>query len=167
MMKSINLVIALALGLSANIANANKQSMGNYKLAVIEGKAPSRHVLRGDYTKAINAINQGQQKSATAGYESSMSLCAAKIKMSEIEAALKACDNAVIVITDTDTYQTDKDKYKALALSNRAVAKQLNNDYQGAYQDFTSAMALTNQQFILDNFYHFSTVVAKAQFEPK
>ena len=161
-MKVLNLIMALVLSsMALNVGAAGQ--LDNYKLVVIKNALASGSIIGGDYDKSITQLTQTIQQSPDEQYESSMSLCAAKIMIGALPAAITACDNAVSLIGQTRQYQTIKDKYKALALNNRAIVKHLNNDSNGAYQDFNQAISLVNEPLIVDNFQWFSSQLVKQQ----
>lgn len=182
-MKSLKPIITLALTLGMSITslstqaqnlsqnqsqnlsqNPKGQKLDRYKLAVIKDTLASSSISSGQYLKGITMLTNRAIQSPDDLYEDSMSLCTANIKLNHYNAAMSACDNAISAIEQTQNRQKTKNKYKALALNNRAIVKYLSNDSRGAYQDFNQALDLNNSKLISANFDLFTSKVVGEQF---
>jgi hypothetical protein len=163
-MKSLTRIAALTLGITAFSSMAGAQALDNYKLVVIQQSPGTSSILDGQYAKGLEQVTLADSQSAAQGFENAMALCAAQIKLNALADASKACNWAVTLIDVATEYQRDVDKYKALALNNRAIAKYLSNDHSGAYQDFSQAMTLHQSELIEGNYQHFSAQLVKQQF---
>ncbi len=164
-MKLIKLIAALALGVTSLSSTASLYN-DHYTLAVIQNPRINNDISDGNYANIVSQLAKAAKPSADERYENSMSLCAANIKLNDIITASKVCDKAVGMIDQSRGYSrtSKKSKYKALALNNRAIAKHLSNDHQGAYQDFNQALGLDNSPLIIANFSHFSSQMMGEQF---
>jgi Flp pilus assembly protein TadD len=164
-MKSITLFVALALGTSSFCSTASQDS-SHYTLAVIKKSRIYASISNGNYEQALTQLNKVAKQSPDQRFENAMALCTAHIKLGNMTTAGKACDKAVSLFEQAKTYRTDsqKNKYKAFAINNRAIVKHFNNDFDGAYRDFNQAISLSDNRLIITNFNHFSSQMMKKQF---
>ena len=69
-------------------------------------------------------------------------------------------------LVETDQgYRTKMAKFKSLALNNRAIAKYLQDDNRGAYQDFNLALSLHKSAMIRSNQQQFTHQVLAQTLE--
>lgn len=158
-MKATKLMVVAATMLASSSALAS----GNFQLAVIEGSQGARPILKGDYQHGLSQI--GQDVTGRSGddlFEDSMSLCVANIKLNQLDKAYGYCQQAVKHVDDAKAYRPTKAKFKALALNNLAIVKYLKQDNQGAYQDFNSAIELSDNVMVGNNRQKFSHLMTAA-----
>lgn len=165
MNRSIKLISAVVLGFMISDSEAVQAQQNNYKLAVIQDTVAYVDIRRGDYNLAIGKISALTQTSNDHKFEQAMSLCAANIKVRRYNKAEIACNDAVNLVDQTHGYQHNINRFKAMALSNRAVLLQLKDDSAGAYRDFTAAMSLDSSSLVADNFQHFTQVELSKRFD--
>lgn len=126
-----------------------------YEMAVFSDVAHGTKVLSGKYDQAITNI-RSNSRSADEVYVQT-NLCVAYVKSGDIDAAEKACEEAVLAaksLGDTalssfiggTTAQRHArylahGRYLAIALSNRGVMRAVSGDLEAARKDFDAAMA--------------------------
>lgn len=147
--------IAKALSLTAlmatsAIAGELPSKLNGLRIAVVKDALGSRELSTGDYSTAANMLTK-TSTTPQASYEKSMGLCVAYIKLEQHDAANIACSDA---ITSLDSVKTSKSQAKyltSIAYSNRAIAKYLAKDNQGALEDMTEALLIDNNTIVKGN----------------
>lgn len=151
----------LALSLSTNAIASD--DVANYKLAVIKETVGSSEIINGKSATGIAALQSAP--STDSAFNISMGLCVGQLKALKFVEAEKSCTKAVNNSEINATRGRHGKLLKAFALSNRAVVRIFKDNNVGAFDDFTSALLLTNNKIISDNLTHFKTTIAKSTAE--
>lgn len=123
-----------------------------YTLTAIEDASYGEEVVAGDYDTAIEGI-LSSAKVRRAGFEAQTNLCVAYTRSGDFEKAGASCDAALVALekrgrrsepTGLAAYQSRrvKERYLALALSNRGVLRAISGEPVLARQDFVQAAEL-------------------------
>lgn len=138
-----------ALISTSAIADELPSKLNGLRIAVVKDAIGSKELSVGDYSTAADLITK-TQSSPEASYEKAMGLCVAYIKLEKLDAANVACSDA---ITSLDSISTSSQaKYlTSIAYSNRAIAKYLAKDNQGALEDMTDALLIDNNTIVKGN----------------
>ena len=151
-MKPIGAFAKALCALSLVAASAPAWSDANppkYEMAVFSDGNHGIKILSGKYDQAIDKINA--KNSAADSLHAQTNLCVAYTKAGKLDAAEKACDEAVIAAKSlkkasspsfigTSPAQT-RARYVAIALSNRGVVRAVQGDLEAARKDFDAALA--------------------------
>ncbi len=153
---STTLPAALVLCSASALASSSFEGL---KVAVIKNAVGSSNVVAGDYHQVIR---ESEQKSTTADeFSTTMSLCAAHIKTYKLEAAERSCSDAIEFIPAKATRGRHGKLLKALAYSNRGIARYLNKNHDGAFEDFVKATSISDDKIITDNVEYFKSALIK------
>ena len=164
-MKSFIIPSAMMLSAMATVCSHSVQASESFKLAVIEGSQASGKILKGDYQQSVQHLKLDKQQDSNYVFETAMSGCVAKIKLKQLQDAQYWCDKAVQLVETDQGYRTKMAKFKSLALNNRAIAKYLQDDNRGAYQDFNLALSLHKSAMIRSNQQQFTHQVLAQTLE--
>ena len=120
-----------------------------YQMAVFSDVAHGTKVLSGDYDQAITKIHTGSRSADE--LHTQTNLCVAYVKSGDVDAAEKACEEAVLAAKSLGSATLPsfigvspaqrRARYLAIALSNRGVVKAVLGDLEAARKDFADAMA--------------------------
>lgn len=120
-----------------------------FEMAVFSDAPQGNRILKGKYDQAITKIKT--RSSSTDDLHVQTNLCVAYVKAGEIDAAEKACDEAVLAAESLGkvrassfvgaTPAKSRARMLAIALSNRGVVRAVRGDLEAAKQDFNAALA--------------------------
>ncbi len=140
--------LSLAMACTPAWAEDNKPK---FEMSVFTDAPQGSKILSGKYDQAITKINARSQSSDTLHVQTN--LCVAYTKAGEIDAAQKACDEAVAAAKTLRKVRNSpfigeppsrvRARYLAITLSNRGVVKAVRGDLEAAKKDFDAALAQT------------------------
>jgi len=142
---STTLPASLLIFCTASFAS---NTIHGFKVAVAKGAVGSSNVVSGEYHQGIAKLNSDDNSSS---FDNLITLCAAQIKTLKLEAAESSCSSALSALSTNATRGRHGKLLKALAYSNRGIARYLNDDDSGAYKDFVIASNLTNNKIVSEN----------------
>ena len=128
-------------------------SVGKFKVAVVKDSLGADKIVAGEYSEGMKAIEMNKK----INFNHAMNLCAAQIKTYKFEKAEESCSKAINSLTVNATRGRHGKLLKALAYSNRSIAKHLNNESYSAYEDLLTAKSLSENAIILDNIAYFKS----------
>lgn len=123
-----------------------------FTLTAIEDASFGEHVVAGNYDTAIKGI-LSSGKSYRAGFEAQTNLCVAYTRSGDFENAGESCDAALTALKSRHRSSVSsglapfesrrtKERFLALALSNRGVLRAISGKPDLARKDFTEAASL-------------------------
>ncbi|WDE04202.1 hypothetical protein SG34_023105 [Thalassomonas viridans] len=127
--------------------------VAGFKIAVINGSAGSANIISGDYQKGLEEISTSYSGKTDISYawEYEFGLCAANLKMEQLEKAESACSRAITTMP-RQMKRTRQGRYlHSVALSNRGIVRYISADVAGALADFNSAMAINENSIVKQN----------------
>ncbi|MDO6446605.1 hypothetical protein Q4493_12545 [Colwellia sp. 1_MG-2023] len=133
-------------------------SVEKFKVAVVKDTTGADKIIAGEYTDGMKAIEMHKK----IDYNHAMNLCAAQIKTFKFEKAEESCTKAIDSMSANATRGRHGKLLKALAYSNRSIAKHLNNESYSAYEDLLTAKSLSENAIILDNIAYFKSSTSMA-----
>lgn len=136
------------------------------KVAIIRGTVGSSDIITGDYQSGLNKLTHSNTDT-TSGYDKSMGLCVANIKLNELESAHQACTDAIEEVDTIIGRSRQKHFLKALAYSNRAIVHYLSKDNHGALKDFTNALFVDDNDIVKANIAALSTISSTIETSDK
>lgn len=138
-------LLLTAIGTLPGAASAHDLA---YRMTTIIDSAHGREVVAGQYDLAIEKI--AASRTDGDAFFASTNLCVAYAKSGDMDDAIAACDAAVrhAATVSVDMYgdlsrasrARLRNKYQALALSNRGVLYAINGEFARAREDFTQAL---------------------------
>ncbi|GAA6204229.1 hypothetical protein [Thalassotalea sp. SU-HH00458] len=128
-------------------------SAEKFKVAVVKHTTGADKIVAGDYANGMKDIEMKE----TIDFNHAMNLCAAQIKTYKFEKAEESCTKAIDSLSVNATRGRHGKLLKALAYSNRSIAKHLNNESYSAYEDLLTAKSLSENSIILDNLAYFKS----------
>ena len=139
--------VALALTAAPTVA---AETDAKFTMSVFVDAAQGPEIVAGKYDEAISTI--AKRSSRKNAIEATMNLCVAYVKSGEVELAEDSCDAAVTAIhaqksfrrfrMGTETTAAARERYLAMALSNRSVIRAIKGDYESAREDLDEALQL-------------------------
>ncbi len=133
---------ALALPGAWSTATAVADDADAYRMAVIQNRAAGRHVVGGEFERAIDKIEKRTYLDDR--FAARNNLCVAYTAVGRIEDASAVCDAALDVsrkrVQGDGLTRGERRRDEAIALSNRGVLRALAGDVDGARRDFSSAV---------------------------
>lgn len=123
-----------------------------YKMAVVENSIGSSLIKKGQFQEAIDEISAAQfvehQELIVASF---LNLCVAHTSLEQWQLADEACDSAVtqsqFLANNSAVYR----RLKSVALSNRAISKIKQDDFDDALKDLIAAVELKSGDVAEDN----------------
>ncbi|MEW6991403.1 hypothetical protein AADZ91_12005 [Colwelliaceae bacterium 6441] len=146
----------LLLGSSSTFA-AN--SATTFKVAVIKNTLGASEIVSGQYEQGINEISGKMDN-----FNHAMNLCVAQIKVAQFEKAENSCSQAIDSLSVNASRGRHGKLLKALAYSNRGIARHINGKNKKAYDDFLMAKSFSNNPLIIDNITYFNSSINEATF---
>jgi hypothetical protein len=110
-----------------------------FKVAVIKKAIGSKGIIGGDYDTTINKLTSSNILKNT--FENNTGLCVAYLKNKNVTKSETAC-TAAIKSTASMGVNKKVTYLKSLSYSNRGVARYLNEDISGAFDDLTTAILI-------------------------
>ncbi len=133
---------ALALPGAWSPATAVADDTDAYRMAVIQNRAAGRHVVGGDFERAIDKIEKRPYPDDR--FAARNNLCVAYTAVGRIDQATAVCDAALDVsrkrVQGDGLMRRERRRDQAIALSNRGVLRALAGDVDGARRDFAAAV---------------------------
>jgi hypothetical protein len=118
------------------------------QVAIIKNSVASEDITSGNFDNSIRRLTKRNMVENT--FENNMGLCVSYLKKGDTEKAENSC-SAAIKSTSTMSHYNDKSRYlKSLSYSNRAVARYIKNDLDGAIEDLKTAKTIDDNT-ITDN----------------
>jgi len=129
---------------------SESDNLNGLKVAVIKDALGSDEIIAGDYGSGLTKLISKNTSDLTS-FERAMGVCAASIKLNELNKAEIACSQAIEKIDALKGRARHRDFLKSVAYSNRAIVRHLVNDDQGALDDFTSALLIDDNSIVTEN----------------
>jgi hypothetical protein len=129
------------------------ESSGKFKVAVVKDTLGADKIVAGDYNNGMKDIEMIKKTN----FNHAMNLCAAQIKTYKFDKAEESCTKAIDSLSVNASRGRHGKLLKALAYSNRSIAKHLNNDSYSAYEDLLMAKSLSENVIIMDNLAYFKS----------
>ena len=159
-MKTIhNFYLIIAIILSCNTNVIAKPKTAQFEMFVLEGALGSKQILRGKYQKGIKKITRYSDANKP-HFELSAGACAANLMLNRLEQAHTDCSNAIQTIETKVSRGRKYRMFTSIAYSNRAVVRFKQGDSAGALADFSKALQVDNNKFILKNLSVFKSRMA-------
>lgn len=124
-----------------------------FKVAVVKDSLGADKIVAGDYSDGMKDIEMNDK----IDFNHAMNLCAAQIKTYKFKKAEESCTKAIDSLSVNASRGRHGKLLKALAYSNRSIAKHLNNESYSAYEDLLTAKSLSENAIILDNIAYFKS----------
>ncbi len=147
----IKAVSMTALISSSVMAEEPPRKLNGLRIAVVKDAIGSPELSSGNYVSAIDKLSSAKAL-ATKGYERSMGLCAAFIKVNDHQGASQACTDAVNALNEMDVDSNHGRYLTSITYSNRAIYKYLADDTTGALDDMTNALLIDSNEVVKSNF---------------
>lgn len=128
-------------------------SSDKFKVAVVKDSLGADKIVAGDYSDGMKDIEMIEK----INFNQAMNLCAAQIKTYRFKKAEESCTKAIDSLSVNASRGRHGKLLKALAYSNRSIAKHLNNESYSAYEDLLTAKSLSENAIILDNIAYFKS----------
>ncbi|GLX79431.1 hypothetical protein tinsulaeT_27710 [Thalassotalea insulae] len=138
---------------SSAIANTNNE---NFTVAVIQDAVGSENLIAGNYHQGLTDLSS---KVSSDRFARLMGYCVAHIKTYKLAAAESSCTSAISALSSNAARGRKGKELKALAYSNRGIARFLNDDNLSAYEDFSTAKALSSNKIVIDNIRYFKKAI--------
>lgn len=150
--KASLLTALISVGASAVEANTfdNAYKLKGLKLAVIKDAIGTDDILAGEYSSGLNKITD-LNNSPLDAYDTAMGACVANIKLNELSVANQACSKAIDAISAIKGRGRHGEYLKSIAYSNRAIVRYLSEDSNGALDDLTSALLVSDNDVVKGN----------------
>ena len=145
---------------SSAIASAQTPAL---KVAVVKGVLGSQNIVAGDIETGIKRLSR--QNSTETAFDKAMGLCVAYLKSDNTIKSESACTAAVEASKLIQSESSNALYLKSLSYSNRAVAKYLNDDIDGAVSDLTLAKSLSVNNVTTGNLAFIQSVNAKVELD--
>jgi hypothetical protein len=153
----LSLLIASSAAV-AEISSTKPLLMNGFKIAVIKNFTGTKDIISGNYLNSISIINSENKQSS--GFEKSMGLCVANLKVNRLAKAELACTRAIEAISAITADNKHNRYLKSLAYSNRGIVRYKSNSTLSAIEDFTTALKLSKHRYIKDNISALKTAIA-------
>lgn len=140
------LPLSLVICTSATLAST---SLSGFKLAIVKDTVGSSSLKAGQFERGLDELSAWENNIDS--FERAMNLCVGKIKTGQLDAAEKSCSTAIEEIKSNTSKNKRVKLLKALAYSNRGIARHLNNNTLPAYDDLLKAQRLSKDKIISDN----------------
>ena len=131
-----------ALVLGAGLLAANPVSAEGLEMVVYEHSFQGKRLMHGEWEQVLEDVESG----SGARFEDHTYRCISLTLARQLEAAVDACDAAVAAaevasprVAFDNLLQVERDKRRAMALTNRGVLRVLQGDLAGARVDFEMA----------------------------
>ncbi|MFD2167982.1 hypothetical protein ACFSJY_17135 [Thalassotalea euphylliae] len=148
LLKKVPVLAALmAVSSHAVIADTSAPALNGMKIAVVKDAIGSQDIVDGDYAEGLTKL----ASSDVQAYDKAMGICVANIKLNNLDAADVACTSAIEEISSLNGRGRHAKFLKSVAYSNRAIVRYLSEDSEGALEDFTSAMLISDNDIVKDN----------------
>lgn len=128
-------------------------SVEKFKVAVVKDTLGADKIIAGDYATGMKDIEMTEKTN----FNHAMNLCAAQIKTYKFSKAEESCTKAIDSLSVNASRGRHGKLLKALAYSNRSIAKHLNNESYSAYEDLLTAKSLSENSIIMDNMAYFKS----------
>lgn len=145
-------ICVLSLALASAPAWSGPEQV-RYEMSVFSDAAYGTKILAGKYKQAIGKISS--KTSSRYELQRKTNLCVAYTKSGAIELAESACEAAVVAARVIkaqkssammrDASRETRDRYVAIALSNRGVVNAVKGDLEMARKDFDAALELSSE----------------------
>lgn len=119
------------------------------QVAIVKDSLASQNILSGDFEKSIKRLTH--KKRSSSAYEKNMGLCVAYLKSNNSEQSESSCTTAIESLSSINTKNSRALYLKAIAYSNRGVARYLNDDLTGAIDDLTIAKSIDENSITKGN----------------
>ncbi len=133
----INAMLTVIVFSNSTLASENQTKL---QVAIVKDSIGSDKILSGDLAGGIKKL--ARQRLHQNNYEKHMGLCVAYLKSKEPELSESSCTAATKSFEKTHFIKGHAPYFKALAYSNRGVARYVNNDLAGAINDLTLAKSI-------------------------
>jgi len=130
--------------ISASITAVAGES--SLKVAVIKDSTDSKSVIKGNYSEVIANLASKNQD-----FEESTTLCVAYLKSNNEEKSETACTAAISSAQSIETTGKKARYLQSISYNNRAVARFLKDDMQGAMSDLAAAKSLDDNELVQKN----------------
>jgi hypothetical protein len=130
------------------------ESTEKFRVAVVKNTLGANNIVAGEYESSIAKISDTHLD-----FNRAMNLCVAQIKTYNFELAENSCTKAIDSMSVNASRGRHGKLLKALAYSNRGIAKHLNNKSKTAYDDFLMAKSLSEDKIINDNMAYFKSSI--------
>ncbi|WP_206483627.1 hypothetical protein [Thalassotalea sp. G2M2-11] len=147
---SPSILAPLAFTMASAMATENTSG---FTLAVVEDATGSDEIIAGDYHAGLASI---ASITADKKFAHFTSLCVAHIKTANLASAETACTDAIKAIPAKASRGRHGKLLKALAYSNRGIARYLDGENLSAFEDFSKAKSLSKHTLIVENVTYFS-----------
>jgi hypothetical protein len=142
-----NTLLATLTFISPTLVSASETAL---RVAVIKDSIASHNILSGDWNTSI--IKLSRRNMAHNTFERYMGLCVAYLKNKNNDRSEVACTTAIESLTSANLKNDHTLYLKAIAYSNRGVARYLKNDLTGAISDLSVAKSMNNNSITEGNF---------------
>jgi len=116
------------------------------KVAVIKNSTESKSIINGKYSEVIANLASKNQD-----FEESTTLCVAYLKSNNEEMSETACSDAITSAKNIDTTGKKSRYLQSISYNNRAIARFLKDDMQGAMSDLAAAKSLDDNELVQKN----------------
>lgn len=146
----------------AGVEAKNAAAVPGYQMAAITDQAYGDHVLAGDYGTAIARLSGRSRR-----FEARTNLCVAYALSGELEAADRACADALAISErrardGQASQQRAEHRDLAIALSNHGVVRAMRGDLLGALANFARAVDVQDELAQARNNLHLSMAAASS-----
>lgn len=146
------------------------EHLGRFKVAVVKDTLGSQELVAGDFKSGLEQLVNAHKTRSS--FNIAMGLCVAHLKQEALINAELSCSQAIEEAKTSLNNGKQGNLLKALAYSNRGIVRHLNKDDYGAFDDFTSAVLLSNSKLISDNLSIFKQAItvrvpSKSHIEPE
>jgi len=149
----------LALTLTgAYSAHAESDSL---KVAIIKDATASKSIMTGDLDTSIEKLSKKSELESD--FNTSMNLCVAYLKSENFEQSEVACTAAIDAIEAKVSRGRKMKLLHSLSYNNRAVARYLGSDFEGAIQDLTLASSIHPAALTEDNLKTLKSKISQAE----
>ena len=144
------------------VATANDNE-NNFQVAVVENAPGTSDIFAGRYQQGMSAIGKTNESNSDT-YEVALGACTASLMSSKLEDAEQACSSAIFVHKEK---KARKYRYlTSIAYSNRSIVKYKKGDFEGAFNDLTTAAALHKNNLVKGNLSSLKSSMAKNKMVP-
>ena len=129
------------------------ESSDKFKIAVVKDTLGADKIIAGDYISGMKDLEMNEK----INFNRAMNLCAAQIKTYKFSKAEESCTKAIGSLSVKASRGRHGKLLKALAYSNRSIAKHLSNNSYSAYEDLLTAKSLSENEIIINNMAYFKS----------
>lgn len=146
-MKLKPLILTSIMGSMLTAASASVLAdESTFKVAIIKSPETAANISEGEYKEIIANLSTTKAKGKYDSFEKNTALCVAYLKTNNISESEPACSSA-IESAQTLNLKSKKASYlQSISYSNRAIARYLKGDVDGAMSDLTTADSINSNK---------------------